>query len=136
MLNCMEVLSGQAKSAQRSLSLLEHIEDYVRQSVKTGTPQQVLRSKKQMMERMSEVTTQINVEELEPKEKVDFVLSKDIKSLHHIGDIVMLPQCKVKRIGHFECIPKEKKVSFSLSMKAPADSSLVSVPISSLKCIV
>ena len=130
----LEVLSGQAKSAQISLSLLEHIEDYVEESVKTGTPQQVLQSMKQMMERMSEVTTQINVEELEPKEKADFVLSKDIKSLHHIGDIVILPQCKVKKIGHFEHLPKEKKVSFSLSMKAPADSSLVSVPVSSLKC--
>ena len=129
----LEVLSGQAKSAQISLSLLEHIEDYVEQTLKTGTPQQVLRSKKQMMERMSEVTTQINVEELEPKEKADFVLSKDIKSLHHIGNITMLPQFKVKKIGKVEHLPKEKKVSFSLSMKAP-DSSLVSVPVSSLKC--
>ena len=83
------------------------------------------------MEHMSEVTTHINVEELEPKEKADFVLSKDIKNLHHIGDIVILPQYK---IGHFEHLPKEKKVSFSLSMKAPTDSSLVSVPVSSLKC--
>ena len=129
----LEVLSGQAKSAQISLSLLEHIKDYVEESVKTGTPQEVLGSKKQMMERMSEVTTQINVEELEPKEKADFALSKDIKSLHHIGDIVKLQRCKVKKIGHFEHLPKEKKVSFSLSMKAP-DSSLVSVPVSSLKC--
>ena len=133
----LEVLSGQAKSAQISLSLLEHIEDYVEESVKTGTPQEVLGSKKQMMERMSEVTTQINVEELEPKEKADFVLSKDIKSLHHIGDIISGPtalqQCKMKKIGHLEHFPKEKKVSFSLSMKAP-DSSLVSVPVSFLKC--
>ena len=133
----LEVLSGQAKLAQTSLSLLEHIEDYVEQSVKTGTPQQVLRSKKQMMERMSEVTTQINVEELEPKEKADFVLSKDIKSVHHIGNIISGPaalqQCKVKKISHFEHFPKEKKVLFSLSMEAP-DSSLVSVPVSSLKC--
>ena len=127
----LEVLSGQAKSAQTSLSLLEHIKDYVEQSMKTGNHQQVLRSKKQMMERMSEVTTQINVEGLEPKEKADFVLIKDIKSLHHIGDIVLLPQYK---IGHFEHLPKEKKVSFSLSMKATADSCLLSVPVSSLKC--
>ena len=126
----LEVLSGQAKSAQISLSLLEHIEDYVEESVKTGTPQQVLGSKKQMMERMSEVTTQINVEELEPKEKVDLILIKDIKSLHHIGDIVILPQYKIGKVEHF---PKERKVSFSLSMKTP-DSSLVSVPVSSLKC--
>ena len=134
----LEVLSGQAKSAQISLSLLEHIKDYVEESVKTGTHQQVLSSKKQMMERMSEVTTQINVEELEePKEKADFVLSKDIKSLHHIGDIISGPtalqQCKMKKIGHLVRLPKEKNVSFSLSIKAP-DSSLVSVPISSLKC--
>ena len=127
----LEVLSRQAKSVQTSLSLLEHIEDYVEQNMKTGTPQQILRSKKQMMERMSEVTTQINVEGLEPKEKADFVLSKDIKSLHHIGDIVILPQYK---IGHFEHLPKEKKVSFSLSIKVPADSCLLSVPVSSLKC--
>ena len=131
----LEVLSGQAKSAQISLSLLEHIKDYVEQSVKTGTPQQVLRSKKQMMEHMSEVTTQINVEELEPKEKADFVLSKDIKSLHHIGDIVTysctaLQQCKVKKI---DGIIPGKVASFSLSMEAP-NSSLVSVPVSSLKC--
>ena len=127
----LEVLSGQAKLAQISLSLLEHIEDYVEQSLKTGTPQQVLWSKKQMMERMSEVTTQINVEELELKEKADFVLSKDIKSLHHIGDIVILPS--QYKIGKVELFPKEKKVSFSLSMKAP-NSSLSSVPVSSLKC--
>ena len=126
----LEVLSGQAKSAQISLSLLEHIKDYVEESVKTGTPQEVLGSKKQMMERMSEVTTQINVEELEPKEKADFVLSKDIKSLHHIGDIIVIQQYEIDKVEHF---PKVKKVSFSLSMKAP-DSSLVSVPISSLKC--
>ena len=126
----LEVLSGQAKSAQISLSLLEDIKDYVEESVKTGTPQQVLGSKKQMMERMSEVTTQINVEELEPKEKADFVLSKDIESLHHIGDITVVQQYEFGKVEHF---PKEKKVSFSLSMKAP-DSSLVSVPISSLKC--
>ena len=127
----LEVLSGQAKSAQISLSLLEHIEDYVEQSVKTGTPQEVLGSKKQMMERMSEVTTQINVEELEPKEKADFVLSKDIKSLHHIGDITVIQQYKIGKVEH---LPKENKVSFSLSLKGPADSSLVSVPVSSLKC--
>ena len=84
----LKVLSEQMKSAEMSLSLLEDVEDYVEQSLKTGSPQQVLRSKKQMMERMSEVTAQINVEELHPKEKADFGLSNNIKSLHHIGDIL------------------------------------------------
>ena len=132
----LKVLSEQMKSAEMSLSLLEDVEDYVEQSLKTGSPEQVLRSKKQMMEHMSEVIAQINVEELHPKEKADFVLSKDIKSLHHIGDIVTysstaLQQCRVKKVGRIT--PAGKSVSFSLSMEAP-DSSLLSVPLSSLRC--
>ena len=136
----LKVLSEQMKSVERSLSLLEDVENYVEQSLKTGSPQQVLGSKKQMMERMSEVTAQINVEELHPKEKADFVfISKDIKSLRHIGDIVTysstaLMQYRVKKVGCFECLPKEKKFSFSLSMEAPDSSFLLSVPISSLRC--
>ena len=94
------------------------------------------RSKKQMMERMSEVTTQINVEELRPIEKDDLRLIKEsaetLKSLHHIGTVsyTALRQCKVKI---FEVENKREKNSFSLSMKAQ-DSSLVSVPVSSLRC--
>ena len=131
----LEMLSGQTKSVQTSLSLLEGVEDYVEQSLKTGTHQQVLSSKKQMMEHMSEVTTQINVEELRPIEKDDLRLIKEsaetLKSLHHIGTVsyTALQECKVK-IFEFEKSLKEKKFSFSLSMEAP----LVSVPVSSLRC--
>ena len=138
----LEVLSGQVKSAQISLSLLEHIEGYVEQSVKTGTPQQVLRSKKQMMERMSEAAAHdYNVEELHPKEKADFSFVKDSKiaeSLQHIGDIVThsstaLQQCRVKKIIPNLHLSNRERLSFSLSIEAP-DLSLLSVPISSLKC--
>uniref|UniRef100_A0A1X7U1E7 Uncharacterized protein n=3 Tax=Amphimedon queenslandica TaxID=400682 RepID=A0A1X7U1E7_AMPQE len=130
----LKVLSEQMKSAEMSLSLLEEVEDYVEQSLKTGSPQQVQRSKKQMMERMNEVTAGINVEELHPKEKADFVLSKDIKSLDHIGDIVTsteLQHCRVKKMDRIT--PSGEAVSFSLSMEAP-DSSVLCVPLSSLRC--
>uniref|UniRef100_A0A1X7UGU5 Uncharacterized protein n=1 Tax=Amphimedon queenslandica TaxID=400682 RepID=A0A1X7UGU5_AMPQE len=126
----LKVLSEQMKSAEMSLSVLEDVEDYVKQSLKTGSPQQVLRCKKQMMERMSEVTAGINVEELHPKEKADFVLSKDIKSLHHIGDIIIPPQYRIKSDHN---TPAGEAVSFSLSMEAP-DSSVLCVPVSSLRC--
>ena len=131
----LEMLSGQTKSVQTSLSLLEGVEDYVEQSLKTGTHQQVLSSKKQMMERMSEVTTQINVEELHPIEKDDLRLIKEsaetLKSLHHIGTVsyTALQECKVK-IFEVEKSLKEKEFSFLLSMEAL----LVSVPVSSLRC--
>ena len=135
----LQMLSVQTKSVQTSLSLLEDVEDYVEQSLKTGTHQQVLSSKKQMMEYMSEVTTQINVEELRPIEKDDLRLIKEsaetLKSLHHIGTVSYtsaLQEYKVK-IFEVEKSLKENKFSFSLSMEGP-DSSLVSVPISSLRC--
>ena len=134
----LEMLSGQTKSVQTSLSLLEDVEDYVELTLMTGTHQQVLSSKKQMMERMSEVTTQINVEELRPIEKDDLGLIKEsaetLKSLHHIGTVsyTALQECKVK-IFEVEKSLKEKEFSFSLSMEA-ADSSLVSIPVSSLRC--
>ena len=136
----LEVLSRQTKSVQTSLSLLEDVEDYVEQSLKTGTHQQALRSKKEMMEHISEVTTQINVEELRPIEKDDLRLIKESAetlkySLHHIGTVsyTALQQCKCEA----KIVEVEKHIgqknSFSLSMEA-ADSSLVSVPVSSLRC--
>ncbi|XP_011406384.1 PREDICTED: E3 ubiquitin-protein ligase TRIM71-like [Amphimedon queenslandica] len=118
-----------------SLTLLEDVENDVEQSLQTDSLQQVLMSKRQMMERMSrlnKVTAQINVEELHIKEKADFVLSKGIISLHHIGDIISgttaLQQCRVKEINHFS-----EAVSFSLSIEAP-DSTLLLVPLPSLRC--
>ena len=134
----LKVLSEQMESAEISLSLLDNVENDVKQRLKTGSRQQVLGSKKQMIESMSEVTAQINVEELHPKEKADFELHKDIKPLHHIGDIVTysstaLQQCRVKKFGCFERLTKMKKLSFSLSMQAP-DSSLLYHPVSSFRC--
>uniref|UniRef100_A0A1X7U4H7 B box-type domain-containing protein n=1 Tax=Amphimedon queenslandica TaxID=400682 RepID=A0A1X7U4H7_AMPQE len=120
----LKVLSEQVKSAEASLHLLEDVGDYVEQSLKTGSPQQVLGSKKQMMKHMSEVTAGINVEGLHPKEKADFILSKSIKSLHHIGDIisgsVALQQCRVKKIDHIT--PTDTTRSLSISIKAPNSS--------------
>ena len=130
----LEVLSRQTNSIKMSLSLLDDVEDYVKQSLTTSTHQQVLRSKKQMMEHIGEVTTQITVEELHPIEKDDLRLIKESaktlkNSLHHIGTVsyTALQECKVK------IAVKEQKSSFSISMEA-SDSTLLPVPVSSLRC--
>ena len=139
----LEVLSEQTKSAQMSLSVLKDVGDYVEQSLKTGTHQQIpLRSKKQMTEHMNEVTTHdYNVEELHPREKADFSFVKDNKiaeSLQHIGDIVTysstaLQQCKVKKIVPDLQLSNRERATLLLSIEAP-DLSLLSFPLSSLKC--
>ena len=132
----LKVLSEQKKSAEMSLSYLKDCEEYVEQSIRSGNQQQVLMSKKQMMDHMSQVTQQINMEELIPIEKADVQLIRDSKiaeAAHHIGDIVFtsLQQCKVKEISQIECISDD--VSFLLLLEC-LDYSLLAVPASSIKC--
>ena len=140
----VQVLTNQIESAKNSLSLLDDVCKYVEQSLKTGTPQQVLSSKKQMMDRMSEVNAQINVEELQPIENADLRLvvaqSKIMESLQNIWNIESsyspqtLQQCKVK-IDQLEHHIKEKEISFSLAVEAP-DSLPLFTPPSSVECSV
>ena len=96
-------------------------------------------SKKQMMERMSHVTKEINVEEYNPIEKADIQLIKNNKMELSIGDIVYtttLQQCKVKKIDHCQITCEKERVSFPLSLELPNSSSLLTVPLSSLSCSV
>ena len=134
----LQVLSGQKKSAEMSLSRLKNCKEFVEQSLKTGSQQQVLMSKKQMMERMSHVTKEINAEEYNPIEKADIQLIKNNKMELSIGDIVyttVLQQCKVKKIDRSQITCEKERVSFPLSLELP-NSSLLTVPLSSLSCSV
>ena len=139
----LQVLSEQKKSAERRLSQLKDCQEFVEQSLEIGSPQEVVTSTKQMMEHMSHVTQQINIEEFNPREKADVYFKKDsniVDSLHHIGDIVffsptVLQQCKVKKIDHQHITINNKTVSFPLSIQY-CDFSLLTVPLSSLSCSV
>ena len=136
----LQVLSGQKKSAEMSLSQLKDCKEFVEQSLKTGSQQQVLMSKKQMMERMSHVTKEINVEEYNPIEKADIQLIKNNKIELSIGNIVyttalQLQQCKVKKIDCCQITYEKERVSFPLSLELP-NSSLLTAPMSSLSCSV
>ena len=159
----LQGLAEQKQSVENSWKVLKDIEDYVEQNLKTGTRQRVLSFKRQMMECMSKVAPEINVEELQPIEEEDLELidsgevnevapemnveetlvkdnlqliedGKVFESLCNIGDIVtVLQQCKMKKIIQVKALPKDAIVSFSLSIETP-DSFLISVPVSSLKC--
>ena len=135
----LQVLSGQKALAETSLSRLKDCKKFVEQSLKTGSHQQVLMSKKQMMERMSHVTKDINVEEYNPIEKAEYVqLIKNNRMKLSIGDIsytTALQQCRVKKINHHQITCEKERVSFPLSLELP-NSSLLTVPLSSLSCSV
>ena len=131
----LEMLSKQAESVQKNLKLLKDVEDYLEQNLKTCTPQQVLCSRKQILKHISEVTTQINVEELQPNDSPhDIELIKDneaLKSLHHIGTIVTATVKKesAKKVGEIEHL-ESGIISFPLSIETQR----LSIQPSSLKC--
>ena len=137
----LKVLSEQKKSAEIRLSQLKDCQEFVKQSLKIGSPQEVASFTKQMMKRMSHVTQQVNIEEFESKEKANLHFKKDsniIDTLRHIGDIVffsptVLQKCKIKKIDRQHITMNNKTVSFSLSIQF-SDSSLLTVPLSSLSC--
>ena len=135
----LEVLLEKKKSAERRLSQLKDCQEFVEQSLEMGSPQEVVTSTKQMIEHMSHVTQQVNIEEFNPREKANVYFKKDsniIDTLSHIGDIIclsssVLQQCIVKKIDCQHIIMNKKSVSFPLSIQF-CDSSLLTVPLSSL----
>ena len=139
----LQVLSEQKKSAENKLSQLKDCQEFVELSLQIGSSQEVVSSTKQMMERMSHVTEQVNIEQFDPREKVNLHFKRDsniVDTLHHIGDIVffsptVLQQCKVKKIDRQHVTTIKKTVSFPLSIQF-SDSSLLTVPLSSLSCSV
>ena len=137
----LHVITGQRKAAEMSFSRLKDCKEFVVQSLKTSSHQQVLMSKKRMMEHMNQVTKGIKIEEYNPIEKADIQFIKSNKmELNHIGDIVCttvaLQQCKVKKISRHQVNCEKGTVSFALSLELPNSSSLLTVPLSSLSCSV
>ena len=139
----LQILSEQKKSAEMRMSQLKDCQEFVEQSLEIGSPQEVITSTKQMMEHMSHVTQQVNIEKFIPREKANIYFKKDsniLDTLYHIGDILclsptVLQQCKIKKIDHQHNTMNNETVSFPLSIQF-CDSSLLTVPLSSLSCSV
>ena len=86
----LEVLLEKKKSAETTLSQLKDCQEFVEHILKIGHPQEVITSTKRMIECMSHVTEQVNIEDFNPREKADIHFKKDSKilgRLHNIGNI-------------------------------------------------
>ena len=139
----LQVLSEQKKSAEIGLNQLKHCLDFVKQSLKIGSSQEVVKSTKLMTNHMRYLTQNISIKEFYPIEKADLYLQKDrniIHSLQNTGIVSclspnVLQQCKVSDIDGDHITITYSTVSFPLSIQF-SDSSLLTVPLSSLSCSV
>ena len=139
----LQELSKQKKPAEKILDHLKDCQEFVEQSLEIDSPQQLVTSTTQMMKRMSDVTKKVNIEEFTPKEKADvhFIKNSSIfNTLSYIGGTVhlspsVLEKCKVRKIGQNQIATTDKTVTFPLAIQC-SDSSLLTVPLSSISCSV
>ena len=137
----LKALSEQKKSAEMRFHQLNDCQEFIEQILEIGNPQEIVISTKQIIERMSHLTEQVNMEDLTPSEKANLHFNKNVDimtTLHHIGDVIclsptVLQQCKVKKIDRQHITTIDKTASFPLSVQF-SDSKLLTVPLSSLSC--
>lgn len=125
----LQVLSGQRKLAEMSMSQLKDCKEFVEQRL-----EKVVVSKREMMECTSHVImnlaiNSVNIDEFNPIEKADIHFIKKRKI--DIGDVIYttaLQLCKVKEIDQRQIAYENEGVSFQLSIDFP-NSLFLTIPL-------
>ena len=117
---CVENTTGLTKEADMSNAQLKSCEDFGEEELRIGSQQETLVMKRQMVERMVAVCSQVKEEIFKPLEdtRLRFVKNASVlESCHNLGSVV-----KIK----VAC----NKISFNLSSTAPLSSEPVSCQLS------
>ena len=128
------VLDHQIKEVETSLGQVRDCRDHVEQSLKIGTPQQVLSTKSQMMSRTESVINSVEDKRFQPLEQADIELVKSdkINEIHkNIGKVKYSSLSSSKVSALFHPLPltgQESIITISF------DGSPVPVPPSLISC--
>ena len=132
------VLEHQIKEAETALGQVRECRDHVQQSLKVGTPQQVLSTKSQMMSHSESVINSVKDKTFQPLEQPDIELVKSdkINEIHkNIGKVkytsTLSSILSSKVIASFHPVPfviQDSTITISF------DGSPVSVPPSLISC--
>ena len=128
------VLDHQIKEVETALGEVRECRDHVEQSLKVGTPQQVLSTKSQMMSRTESIINSVKDKRFQPLEKADIELVKSnkINEIHkNIGKVKYSFLASSKVSASFCPLPltgQESTITISF------DGSPVPVPPSLISC--
>ena len=133
----LHVLEHQTKEATTVLSHLTDCWDHVKQSLKVGTPHQILTTKSQLTDRIESLSTSTKEMTFQPLEKSDLKLVKNLqKKLSEIPKFVgvvnyftSMTKAKVSH-AHLPLVGVASTVNVSLS----SDGTPVPVPTSLISC--
>ena len=119
----VENITGLTKEANMSSVQLKSCEEFSEEELRIGSQQEILVTKRQMVERMVAVCSQVKKDIFKPLEETRLRFVKNasvLEACHSLGSVVKLGQLKIAR----------NKTSFNLSSTAPLSSELVSCQLS------
>ena len=138
----LDVTSHQSKEAEGLLDQLTECNDHIQQSLKIGTPHQILKTKSQMTVRMENLIATSKEQTFDPFEQADIEFVKKLGTLddtvQDIGKIsyvaTSFPSSVTSSHQHIPLVDQQSTISVCLSLQdgrpAPVPSSLIKLQLS------
>ena len=136
----LDVTSHQTKETEGLLDQLIEFNDHVQQSLKIGTPHQILKTKSQMIRRTENFIATSKQQTFEPFEQADIeyvkqgTLDDTVRNIGKISYTTSFPSSVTSSHQHIPLVGQQSTISVCLSLQdgrpAPVPSSLIKLQLS------
>ena len=130
----IQLLTKQREEAETVLKQLKGCEEFVEQSLKVGTQQQILREKQNMVQVMTTVNQDVNPVVFQPIEEANITFTSNqtlVDKYQGIGELKSKPFGKSVLVKNACYIGKKSTITLNLQTQ---DGSPLSVPLSLISC--
>ena len=130
----IQLLTKQREEAETVLKQLKGCEEFVEQSLKVGSQQQILREKQNMVQVMTTVNQDVNPVVFQPIEEANITFTSNqtlVDKYEGIGELKSKPFGKSVLVKNACYVGKKSTITLNLQTQ---DGSLLSVPLSLISC--
>ena len=130
----IQLLTKQREEAETVLKQLKDCEEFVEQSLKVGTQQQILREKQNMVQVMTTVNQDVNPVVFQPIEEANITFTSNqtlVDKYEGIGELKSTPFGKSVLVKNACYVGKKSTITLDLQTQ---DGSPLSVPLSLISC--
>ena len=130
----IQLLTKQREEAETVLKQLKGCEEFVEQSLKVGSQQQILREKQNMVQVMTTVNQDVNPVVFQPIEEANITFTSDhtlVDKYEGIGELKSKPFGKSVLVKNACYVDKKSTITLNLQTQ---DGSPLSVPLSLISC--
>ena len=130
----IQLLTKQREEAETVLKQLKGCEEFVEQSLKVGTQQQILREKQNMVQVMTTVNQDVNPVVFQPIEEANITFTSNqtlVDKYEGIGELKSTPFGKSILVKNACYVGKKSTITLNLQTQ---DGSPLSVPLSLISC--